>query len=188
MPKDMDFYAGLKEIKVKESLSPAVVVLGLLIAITVGLQGGSAILVHTANESLLQRIDKTRTYLTDPNNKAVAEDTLYKRAVVSLYEQYGSTTGEAYARYYTLPVLDSAGFARIAACMPSDMKVVRFTMDAGNLVMDCECKNEDTPVVFVNALRAAGTVNGIVYNGYTVSSDGVVAFQVSGVYQSGDKK
>ncbi len=188
MQKDINFYSGLKEVKVKESVSPAVVVLGVLIALSVGLQGGAGLLINAANGVLLAGIEETRDYLTDENNKALAEDTLYQRATISLYEQYKTITEQAYARYYTLPVLDSAGFAQIAGCMPSDLKVVQFSLSGGALVMDLECKNEDTPVVFVNALRETGAISGLTYNGYTVSDDGVVAFQVSGVYMAGDKK
>ncbi len=187
MQKDINFYSGLKEIKVKESVSAVVVVLGVLIALSIGLQAGGGLLVYRANGLLLDGIEQKRAYLTDEQNKQLAEDTLYKRAVVSLYEQYGSVTEQAYQRYYTLPVIDSAGFLQIARCMPADMKVVKFSMQWGSVVMDCESKSEETPMTFVNALRDTGAMNGIVYNGYTVRPDGVVEFKVSGVYKAGDK-
>ncbi len=187
MQKDINFYSGLKEIKVKESVSPVVVVLGVLIALSIGLQAGGGLLIYSANGLLLDGIEQKRAYLTDEQNKQLAEDTLYKRAIVALYEQYGSVTGQAYARYYTLPVIDSAGFLQIACCMPTDMKVVEFSMQWGSVVMKCESKSEKTPMIFVNALRDTGAMNGIVYNGYTVSTDGVVEFEVSGVYKAGDK-
>ncbi len=188
MQKDINFYSGLKEIKVKESVSPVVVVLGVLIALSVGLQAGGGLLIYRANGLLLEGIEQKRAYLTDEQNRQLAEDTLQKRAIASLYEQYGSVTAQAYARYYTLPVIDSAGFLQIARCMPTDMKVVGFSMQWGSVIMECESKSEEAPMIFVNALRNTGAMNGIAYNGYTVNAGGVVEFRVSGIYKSGDKK
>lgn len=188
MQKDINFYSGLKEIRVKESVSPVVIVLSVLVILSIAVEAGFGLLIHATNKVILGSIEDTRSYLTNENNKKLAEDTLYKQSLAGLYEQYGSITEQAYARYYTLPVIDSSGFLQIAKCMPSDMKVVQFTMEWGDIVMECESKSEETPNTFVNALRDTGAMNGIVYNGYTVSSEGVVSFRVSGKYMSGDKK
>ncbi|MFA9381750.1 MAG: hypothetical protein ACERKO_11895 [Acetanaerobacterium sp.] len=187
MQKDINFYTGLKELRVKESVSAATVILGVLIAISVGLLIGGAYLIKEANDVVLDGIDALHGYLTGPENKALAEDTLRKRAIENLYNQYGEITGEAYDSYYTLPILDSADFGLISAAMPEDMKVVQFTFESGGVVMDCECKNEDTPVIFANALKDTQLFSHITYNGYLVSTDGVVTFKVIGVHKGGDR-
>lgn len=179
MRKDINFYTGLKEIKIKPPVSPMVIVLSLLILLSsivlaLGFNG-----IGFLNRVVYSEAEAVHRYLVNPDNQAMAQDTLNKRAIEGLYSQYADITGKAYGDYLTLPYLDSPAYKKITAAMPSDMKFLSFSAENGSIEINCECKKETSPAVFVNALKKTDLFVEVIYNGYAISTDGKVVFTVT---------
>ncbi|SDM67013.1 hypothetical protein [Acetanaerobacterium elongatum] len=179
MRKDIDFYTGLKEIKVKPPVSPAVIVLSILILLSsvvlaLGFNG-----INILNQVVYNEAEAVHRYLTNADNQAVAQDTLKKQAIEGLYSQYAGITGKAYGDYLTLPYLDSAAYKKITAAMPADMKFLSYTATNGSIEISCECKKETSPADFVNALKKTDLFVEVIYNGYSVNDEGKVIFIIT---------
>ncbi len=186
MHKDINFYDGLKDVKVKQTVSPAVVVLSLLIVFSAGLIALSAYSMRYLNNAVYAEADAIHNFLADKGNQSLAQETLQKQSVAGLYKQYADITGKAYEDYYSLPFADSGSFALVTAAMPEDMKVLSFTLQNGNLILECQSKSETTPAAFVNAVKKTGLFVDVAYNGYVVGSKGEVLFTVTCTQKGGN--
>lgn len=172
MRKDINFYTGLKDIKVKQAISPVVILLGLLIMASVVLLGLGYNGISILNQMVYSEADAVHKYLADPENQAMAQDTLKMQATQGLYNQYADITRKSYNDYYTLPFLDSAAFKKITAALPADVKFLSFTAGNGSLEMECQCKKETSPAAFVNAVKNSELFVEVIYSGYTVGPRG----------------
>lgn len=188
MQKDINFYSSLKEVKAKQSVSPVVIILMIVVVLSIAAIFGVGSLIKSANDLVIADVEAARSYLTDPNNKIYVKEVLEKRALVSNYENYGSLTGQYYDDYYTYPVLSSSTFKAISAAMPEDVKVDKYTCSDYTLILECICDKEVSPPTFTNALKETGMFTDVLYTGYTVDNKtGKLKFVLGCQFKGGDK-
>ncbi len=182
LPKDINFYAGLRKLRLRRAASPIAAALGFLLALSVAVMAGGGIALYTRNALILRDTKGLRAYLANENNLAAANDTIDQKNQAGRYEEYEGILEGILSEYYTLPVLSSQSFRLIAAAMPADMRATLFDFTSGTLVMELVCTKETSPAAFVNAVKGTGLFSDVVFTGYLADAlTGTISFEVTGV-------
>ena len=188
LQKDINFYDGIKDVKIKQTTSPVIVILIGIIVIIAILLTSVGFLMAQANSALLMEIEDVHDFLVNPQNKALADGTLQKQAIAGVYDQYGKISGEAYYNYFTRPLLNSDSFDAVLKATPKGVVTDKFLFTDGGVTMECRSKKETDPATFVNALKKTGIFTSANCPGYTYDDETeYYKFNVICLTKGGDK-
>jgi hypothetical protein len=98
---------------------------------------------------------------------------------INAINNYKNAVSGAYKQYQTLPIPDSILISAISKVIPDDVKISNMTYASSVITLQCTCTNQQSPVVFVNALKTSGNFDNIVYNGYAINDKNEYAFNLT---------
>ena len=98
---------------------------------------------------------------------------------INAINNYKNAVSDAYKQYQTLPIPDSILISAISKQIPADVKISNMTYASSIITLQCTCTNQQSPVVFVNALKSSGSFDNIVYNGYAINDKNEYAFNLT---------
>lgn len=121
--------------------------------------------------SVIQGINSENAYLKNASvseAKAQLESTKAKLEVLNAYLAGAKAASSEYAK---IPKPDSQILKTIEGMEPDDVSVSNISYTGGVLSLSCQCKNDQSPAVFVHTLKESGKFANVNYSGMAKDSD-----------------
>lgn len=125
------------------------------------------------------QINKINSYLSNTNTVSAQNTVSAVGNKINAANNYANAVSGAYSAFQTLPEPDSSLINSISKAMPADITVENVTYLSNVINLKCTCTNQQSPEIFVHALKTNGKFYNIIFNGYAVSDKNVYSFDVT---------
>lgn len=98
---------------------------------------------------------------------------------INAFNNYKDAVSGAYNAFQTLPMPDSKLIDSISKAMPGDVIVENITYTMSVISLQCISANQQSPEIFVHALKISGGFDNIIYNGFTLTDINNYTFNVT---------
>lgn len=98
---------------------------------------------------------------------------------INAFNNYTNAVSGAYNAFQTLPMPDSKLIESISKAMPGDVIVKNITYTMSVISLQCTCASQQSPEIFVHALKISGGFDNIIYNGFTLTDINNYTFNVT---------
>lgn len=125
------------------------------------------------------KIDDINNYLNSASVVSAENTISAVTNKITALNNYINAVSTAYKAFQTLPAPDSKLIDSISNGMPGDIIIDNMTYTMSVISLKCTCVSQQSPEIFVRALKASGGFDNIVYNGFALTDNNNYTFTVT---------